>query len=381
MKSRRNFRKKTKSRKERKYTYAHKKKRLTRTRHKTKQSQARTYHRTKRSQAGVNDKDKVANNEDEMYNPCEENNASLDELIREKNCDNVEGHIEGQTIGKGKGYCSGKNCISEDSIETLRKGKIYQDPFTRKYLSLEKYDAERKKKASEKISRRLRPWLKTIKKKLKYNAERKKRAEKKLEKRKKRLEKRLIAIRESVKKKNLAVRKSFEEIKKKIQEPEWSHPIASFEGHISESLKEKNIAIRESFKNITVPAATWDGLLAAQKIAISVSYLLSQYARELSKYAQQRRDREKITNPSFKGLIASSLSASSFARLLNKYGMELIQYAQELDKSEQSIAISYDEFFSTSPLSSSDDSDSDSDDSDSDDSNSDEFNSDSEYDF
>ena len=345
MKSRRNFRKKTKIRRKRKYTYTHKKKRRTKTRHRTKRSQARTRHITKRSQAGVNDKDKVVNNEDEMYNPCEENNASLHKLVREKKCDNVEGHIEGQTIGKGKGYCSGKNCISEDSIETIRKGKRYQDPFTRKYLNLEKYDAERKKR---------------------------------LEKIKKRLEKRNIAIRESLKKKKLAVIKSFEEIKKKIQEPEWSYPIASFKGHISKSLEEKNIAIREAFKKITVPSASWNGLRAARKIAISVSYLLSSYARELVQYAQQRRGRQQITDPSYKGLIASSLSASSFARILNKYGMELIQYAQELDKSEQSIAIS-----SLSPLSSSDDSDSDESDSDSDesDSDSDESDSDSEFDF
>ena len=162
MKSRRNFRKKTKSRKsrkERKYTYAHKKRRRTRTRNKTKRSQARTRHRTKQSQAGVNDKDE---------NPCEENNASLDELIREKNCDNVEGHIEGQTIGEGKGYCSGKNCISEDSIESIRaniEGKKYQDPFTRKYLSLEKYDAEREKRPLR-DQPQAAPWLKTIKKNL-----------------------------------------------------------------------------------------------------------------------------------------------------------------------------------------------------------------------
>ncbi|MBN20113.1 MAG: hypothetical protein CL678_02410, partial [Bdellovibrionaceae bacterium] len=310
MKSRRNFRIK------RKYTYAHKKRRRAKSRRRTKirggaksrrrtkiRGGAKSRRRTKQSQAGVNDKDE---------NPCEENNASLDELIREKNCDNVEGHIEGQTIGKGKGYCSGKNCISEDSIETIRKGKRYQDPFTRKYLNLEKYDAERKKRL-EKIKKRLE----------------------------KRLEKRNIAIRESLKKKKLAVRKSFEEIKKKIQEPEWSYPIASFEGHISESLKEKNIAIRESFKNITVPAATWDGLLAAQKIAISVSRLLSPYAQELIQYAEElRKSQQSITHSyaKFNGLIASSRSASSFARLLNKYGMELIQYAQELDKSEQSTS-------------------------------------------
>ena len=108
-KSRRNFRKKTKYGGQRKYTYAHKKRRRARSRRRTK------------IRGGANDQ-------------CKDNPA--DSLIRKQECDDVEGDIEKDKIGKNKGYCSGKYCISEDTINGIigstNHNRRYKDPFTRK---------------------------------------------------------------------------------------------------------------------------------------------------------------------------------------------------------------------------------------------------------
>jgi hypothetical protein len=247
---------KYKGKRKRKHTYVHKKKR-----------QARSRRRIKRSQAGSNP-ECIKN---EMY-----------AIKREPACDGKEDNIEMEKIKEGKGYCSGKYCISEDTIESIRaadKNNRYKDPWTRRDLTNAYLTAK------------------------------------------------------SLEKKNIVI-KSFEEIGKKIQEPMWSEPIASFKGHISKSIEEKNIAIRKSFKEIQrPPSVSWKGLLAAQAKVTPVARLLIQYAKELVQYAEElRKSQQSITGSSakYKGLIASSRSATAFARLLNKYAMGLIQYAKEL---------------------------------------------------
>ena len=101
LKSRQYFRKKPK------YTQAHKKRRRTKSRH--------------RNKARSNNK-------------CDKNKT----VKREPACDEQEGDIEMDKIKKGKGYCSGKYCISEDTIESIRaadKNNRYKDPWTRKDLT------------------------------------------------------------------------------------------------------------------------------------------------------------------------------------------------------------------------------------------------------
>ena len=120
-KTRRNFRKNTKSGGRRKYTYAYKKRRSARSRRRTKiRGGARSRRRT--NMRGGSNKE------------C--NHNSEDKLILEKNCDGVEGDIEGVPIPAGQGYCSGKYCISEDSINGVidrrNFGRNYTDPWTRK---------------------------------------------------------------------------------------------------------------------------------------------------------------------------------------------------------------------------------------------------------
>ena len=120
MKSRRNFRKNTKSGKQRKYTYVHKKRR-----------RARSHRRTKIREGAKSRRRTNMRGGKEQEDECKENKA--DKLVREENCDKIEGVIEGEEIGEGKGYCTGFNCISEDTINgIIDHRKQYRDPFTNK---------------------------------------------------------------------------------------------------------------------------------------------------------------------------------------------------------------------------------------------------------
>ena len=61
--------------------------------------------------------------------PCKENDANS--LVRKPLCDDKEDPISMESIGPNNGYCSGKKCISRNTIKRMWNGRSYKDPFTR----------------------------------------------------------------------------------------------------------------------------------------------------------------------------------------------------------------------------------------------------------